>query len=94
MAGKQYTELGYMLCNEPHWNSIEKTWASAPISEYAYEEFRKWLRNKHGNIGELNKLWGTSYKDFASVNGPRIMKRINARQSYVFLILWHSIWTG
>lgn len=74
MAGKQYTELGYMLCNEPHWNSIEKTWASAPISEYAYEEFRKWLRNKHGNIGELNKLWGTSYKDFASVNGPRIMK--------------------
>ncbi len=30
MAGKQYTGLGYMLCNEPHWNCIEKTWASAP----------------------------------------------------------------
>ncbi len=74
MAGKQYTGLGYMLCNEPHWNCIEKTWASAPISEYAYEEFRKWLKNKHGNIDRLNELWSTSYKDFSSVDGPRIMQ--------------------
>lgn len=74
MAGKQYTGLGYMLCNEPHWNSIEKTWASAPISEYAYAEFRKWLKKKHGSINQLNKLWGTSFKDFDSVDGPRIMK--------------------
>ena len=74
MAGKQYTGLGYMLCNEPHWNCIEKTWASAPISEYAYEEFRKWLKNKHGNIDRLNELWSTSYKDFSPVDGPRIMQ--------------------
>ena len=74
MAGKQYTGLGYMLCNEPHWNCIEKTWASAPISEYAYEEFRKWLKNKHCNIDRLNELWSTSYKDFSSVDGPRIMQ--------------------
>lgn len=74
MAGKQYTGLGYMLCNEPHWNTIEKTWASAPISEKAYGEFRKWLKEKHGSIDRLNKLWGKSYKDFESVDGPRIMK--------------------
>ncbi len=71
--GNNYTKLGYMLCNEPHWNTIEGTWASAPISEYAHAEFVKWLERTHSSVDKLNALWGTSYASFDQVVAPRIM---------------------
>lgn len=74
MAGKQYTKLGYMLCNEPHWNTVKKTWASAPISDLAALEFKKWLENKHKNIATLNSLWGTNFTNFASMTVPKEME--------------------
>lgn len=74
MAGKKYTELGYMLCNEPHWITTDKTWASAPISALGMKEFKTWLKQKHGNITHLNKVWGTSFSDFKHVDCPSIMQ--------------------
>ncbi|MGA9637473.1 beta-galactosidase, partial [Flavobacterium sp.] len=71
MAGKQYTQLGYMLCNEPHWNTIKKTWASAPISGLAAEAFKKWLEKRHGTIKELNSLWKTNFSSFDTMEVPR-----------------------
>ncbi len=71
MAGKQYTKLGYMLCNEPHWNTIQKTWASAPISDLAAQDFKKWLQKRHGNIEEVNKLWKTNYSSFETLVVPK-----------------------
>jgi beta-galactosidase len=71
MAGKQYTKLGYMLCNEPHWNTIQKTWASAPISDLAVLDFKKWLKKRHGNIDEVNKLWKTNYSNFETLVVPK-----------------------
>ncbi len=74
MAGKQYTKLGYMLCNEPHWNTIKNTWAAGTISDYAAEDFKKWLMNKHLNIDTLNKYWGTNFTDFKTMEVPKEMK--------------------
>ena len=67
MAGKKYTKLGYMLTNEPHWNSIADTWEANPISEYTKDKFRTWLYIKHANISELNSLWGTTFTDFNAI---------------------------
>lgn len=73
VAGKRYTKLGYMLCNEPHWNCTKKTWASCPISTYAYDAFKIWLKKTHHNIETLNMLWKTNYTCFDDIDGPKIM---------------------
>lgn len=73
MAGKKYTQLGYMLCNEPHFYAYsdktkqKKPWASGPVSEYTIEKFKSWLEVKHKNIFDLNKLWNTDFRNFDSV---------------------------
>lgn len=67
MKGKSYTDLGYILSNEPHWFSMKKTWATGEILKYTLEKFRIWLKNKHGNIKELNKLWNTNFNSFDEV---------------------------
>ena len=67
MAGKKYTELGYMLCNEPHFFTKAGVWATGPVSEYTIEKFRIWLAEKHPTIGELNSLWGSSFASFDEV---------------------------
>ncbi|MFI3285864.1 MAG: beta-galactosidase [Rikenellaceae bacterium] len=74
MADKQYTKLGYMLCNEPHWNCIEGEWAAGPISELAYKDFIEYLKSKHKKIKVLNKIWGTSYGSFDEIDIPRMRK--------------------
>ncbi len=33
--------------------------------------FRSWLRTKHGSIGRVNEIWGTSYGSFAQIEAPR-----------------------
>lgn len=71
MAGKKFSELGYMLCNEPHFFT-QKTgdkvaWASGPVSKYTIDKFKTWLQQKHVSIGELNALWKTDFKDFSEV---------------------------
>lgn len=67
MAGKKYTELGYMLCNEPHFFTTEGVWATGPASEYTIAKFKTWLREKHGSIGDLNTLWNTCFASFDDV---------------------------
>ncbi len=72
MAGKKYSQLGYMLCNEPHFftqkNVDKKAWASGPVSKYTIEKFKTWLQNKHKNITNLNQLWQTNYTSFENVS--------------------------
>ncbi len=71
MAGKKYSELGYMLCNEPHFytttTGTKLDWASGPVSAYTMVKFRAWLKTRHATIADLNTLWGTSFTDFDSV---------------------------
>ncbi|TGV03505.1 alpha-amylase family protein [Flavivirga rizhaonensis] len=74
MAGKNYTKLGYMLCNEPHFfthkdpKKKKLPWASGPVSQYTIDKFKIWLEKKHGGIVALNNLWETNFKDFSSVS--------------------------
>lgn len=70
-AGKKFSELGYMLCNEPHFFT-QKTgdklgWASGQVTVYTKEKFRNWLKEKHKNIKVLNTLWKTNFKNFNKV---------------------------
>ncbi|WP_197231363.1 alpha-amylase family protein [Novipirellula artificiosorum] len=67
MAGKKYTELGYMLCNEPHFFTTEGVWATGPVSNYTMDKFRRWLEEKHRTIERLNGLWETHFANFAEV---------------------------
>lgn len=72
MAGKKYTELGYMLCNEPRWitykNGTQKVWYTSPVSEYTMVKFRTWLQEKYANnIADLNSNWKTSFVSFDKV---------------------------
>lgn len=71
MANQKYSELGYMLCNEPHFFT-QKTgdklaWASGPVSDYTIDKFKTWLASKHTTIARLNTLWGTSFASFNEV---------------------------
>ncbi len=71
MAGKQYTNLGYMLCNEPRWitykNGSKKVWSSQSVSAFTIEKFKKWLQTKHQSIAQLNALWHTNFKNFDAI---------------------------
>ncbi len=71
MTGKKYTQLGYMLTNEPHFittkDGDKDVWASGPVSEYTKEKFRTWLSKKHKSITNLNHLWGSDFSGFNNV---------------------------
>lgn len=68
MAGKKYSELGYMLCNEPHFFTKAGAWATGPVSEYTIEKFKTWLAEKHATVGELNALWGSTFASFDEIS--------------------------
>ncbi len=72
-ANQKFSELGYMLCNEPHFFTQKDPkrkklpWASGGVSHYTIDKFKIWLAEKHKNISELNKVWNTNFRDFDSV---------------------------
>ncbi|MDW5288058.1 alpha-amylase family protein [Formosa sp. PL04] len=72
ISGKTYSQLGYMLTNEPRWanykDSDKKVYFRADVSNYTIDKFKTWLKNKHGNIESLNAIWDTSYVDFDGVS--------------------------
>lgn len=68
MAGKKYTEMGYMLCNEPHWETAEGVWSWGPVSTFTMEKFKTWLTGKHTSITNMNSVWGTNYGSFNEVS--------------------------
>ncbi len=71
-AEKKYAELGYMLCNEPHFftqkKGTKKQWASGPVSKYTIDKFKNWLQTKHTSIKTLNEYWNTNYATFQDVS--------------------------
>lgn len=71
MAGKNYTQLGYMLCNEPRWitykDGKKKVYYNSGVSQYTIDKFKKWLKGRHGSIERLNGLWGTDFARFDEV---------------------------
>jgi beta-galactosidase len=73
MANKQFSKLGYMLCNEPHFFTYTDAtknklpWASGGVSHFSIEKFKVWLQNKHQNITILNEVWNTNFNSFSDV---------------------------
>lgn len=68
LKGKNFTDQGYILSNEPHWFTMEKVWATGELSDYSIEKFEEWLESKHKSISTLNSIWGTYYKSFDEIN--------------------------
>ncbi|WP_075590834.1 Ig-like domain-containing protein [Labilibacter marinus] len=70
-AGKKNSELGYMLCNEPHFYTTKTgdkvDWASGEVTSHTKEKFKLWLKDKHASIQALNTLWGSSFASFDDV---------------------------
>ncbi|WP_346882064.1 beta-galactosidase [uncultured Algibacter sp.] len=73
MAGKKFTQLGYMLCNEPHFFTYTDAkkkklpWASGSVSKFTIDKFKTWLKERHKNIEALNSIWNTSFSSFSDV---------------------------
>lgn len=67
MARKNYSALGYLLTNEPHWFTAKGVWATGEVSEFTKAKFRDWLKTKHQNIAVLNKLWASNFTSFDDV---------------------------
>lgn len=67
IGGKKCTQLGYMIANEPHFFTQKGGWCVVPISQHSIKKFRKWLKEKHKSINELNELWSTNFTNFDSV---------------------------
>ncbi len=72
LAGTKYTQLGYLLTNEPRWTNHtdgqQFVYFRADVSNYTIEKFKKWLQKRHRTIENLNTLWSTNLKDFNAVN--------------------------
>ncbi|MGJ8744018.1 beta-galactosidase [Polaribacter sp.] len=73
MAGKNFSQLGYMLCNEPHFYTYTDAkkkklpWASGGVSHFTIDKFKVWLSQKHTNISALNDTWKTNFKSYNDV---------------------------
>jgi len=51
------------LSNEPVFTEVTK-------SRFVREKWQRWLVAEHGTIDQLNRRWGTSYRDFQAVGVP------------------------
>ncbi|SDR70327.1 beta-galactosidase [Polaribacter sp. KT25b] len=67
MKNKKYADLGYMLCNEPHFFTTKDVWATGPVSNYTIDKFKIWLSEKHQTIANLNTIWNTNFSNFNDV---------------------------
>ncbi|MFR9504300.1 MAG: alpha-amylase family protein [Rikenellaceae bacterium] len=91
MSGKQYTKMGYMLANEPHWIIGEGEYASSPMSELAFADFKKWLLVKHRDINTLNELWGTSYSSFDAISDLKMISNDLAGTPQYFDLMTYNM---
>lgn len=63
----------YEPMNEPHqWtNYMNKQNSIFCYCDASVKRFREWLKNKYGDIKNLNDSWGHFYNDFDEVRPPR-----------------------
>jgi len=57
--------LSYCIANEPVYKDYND------YSRDAIQHFRRWLREKYGNVDELNRIWDSSYTGFDNVKPPK-----------------------
>jgi len=65
LKGSNTSKLGYMLTNEPHWNTAAGSWDVITPSDTTKNKFADWLAQKYNNtIGDLQLLWSTNPSSF------------------------------
>ncbi|MBP3361732.1 MAG: beta-galactosidase [Clostridia bacterium] len=50
---------------------VNEPWFNSAISEYYVPMWQAYIKEKYGTINELNKVYGSSYSDFAQVIMPK-----------------------
>jgi len=58
--------FNYQLAGEPVWPTVG-TWVVNNASPHTYKRYRSRLKKLYGNIGALNKCWGTGYSGFGDI---------------------------
>ena len=54
------------LANEPAFNGV---------TENSVQEFRAFLKEDHGTLENVNKVWGSSFRSFEEINVPAFVNR-------------------
>ncbi|QVY65631.1 alpha-amylase family protein [Polaribacter sp. Q13] len=71
LKDKKFTQLGYMLTNEPRWANYtdgkKKVWFRQDVSNYTIKKFEIWLQKRHKTIAQLNSLWKTNLVNFSEI---------------------------
>ncbi|ANQ52398.1 hypothetical protein MY04_5063 [Flammeovirga sp. MY04] len=67
IQGKKYSQLGYMLVNEPHWHTKKGEWDTGAVSTFTHQKFKEYLKEKHQHIDQLNLVWGSNFTSFDEV---------------------------
>ena len=69
----------FVLWGEPVLSSIRPNGLNVCYCKYTKEKFRKWLKEKYGDIDKLNQAWGSEgpsdYVAFTQVNPPTDLSR-------------------
>ncbi|MEM9914514.1 MAG: beta-galactosidase [Planctomycetota bacterium] len=59
----------HLLANEPHFSIRQRGWKSNnQLSEITLNKYKDWLEDKYGSIAQLNRVYGTRYRNFVQVD--------------------------
>lgn len=80
--GNHPAVCGWQIDNEPHYEGFYD------YSDFAQEDFRRWLKRKYGNIESLNRAWGASFwsytfNDFEQISIPNSKERTANPHAYI-----------
>lgn len=62
-AYRRYGAMAYSICEENEISKDEKAWNKPP----ALNDYRRFLKERYGDIVRLNEIWGTQFKSFDEI---------------------------
>ncbi|MBM4086623.1 MAG: hypothetical protein FJ272_17705, partial [Planctomycetes bacterium] len=75
-AYKRYGTLAYAIDSESDFDANEAAW-DVPAGR---EDYRKYLKDRYGDIAALNKIWGASFASFDAIGFISLMEAKTGRQ--------------
>ena len=80
--GNHPAVVGWQIDNEPHFEGL------CDYSDFARQDFRRWLRRKYTTIDQLNRAWGGAfwsfaYNDFNQIDPPNAREHTGNPHAFV-----------
>lgn len=73
---KKHGCIGYHICDEPSLTIFSRP-IELDFSPQAQNAFRRWLKEEYDNLENLNKIWGTNYKDWNKVEALTALETLS-----------------